>query len=65
MKYLLPLFLLFPLSLFCQISFYYDKSKNMLKNFIKNNEENQLSGSAHFWLGKIYIFESNGDKAIP
>jgi len=36
----------------------------MLKNFIKNNEENQLSGSAHFWLGKIYIFESNFREAV-
>ena len=42
----------------------YDQSKKMLKSFIKNNEDNQLSGSAHFWLGKIYIFESNFREAV-
>ena len=42
----------------------YDQSKVMLKSFINNYEENQLSGSAHFWLGKIYIFESNYREAV-
>ena len=42
----------------------YDESKVMLKSFINNYEENQLSGSAHFWLGKIYIFESNFREAV-
>ena len=42
----------------------YDQSKVMLKSFINNYEENQLSGSAHFWLGKIYIFESNFREAV-
>ena len=42
----------------------YDQSKSMLKSFINNYEENQLSGSAHFWLGKIYIFESNFREAV-
>ena len=42
----------------------YDKSKVMLKNFLNTYEENQLSGSAHFWLGKIYIFESNFREAV-
>ena len=28
-----------------------------------NFSENQLSGSAHFWLGKIYVFETNYRKA--
>jgi len=41
----------------------YDKSKIFLEEFIQNFPENQLSGSAHFWLGKIYLFESNYRKA--
>ena len=41
----------------------YDKSKISLERFIENFPENQLSGSAHFWLGKIYLFESNYRKA--
>ena len=41
----------------------YNESKNILDQFIKNFPENQLSGSAHFWLGKIYLFETNFRKA--
>ena len=41
----------------------YNDSKNILDQFIKNFPENQLSGSAHFWLGKIYLFETNYRKA--
>ena len=41
----------------------YNDSKNVLDNFIQNFPENQLSGSAHFWLGKIYLFETNYRKA--
>ena len=41
----------------------YKKSKLTLEKFIENFPENQLSGSAHFWLGKIYLFESNYRKA--
>tara|TARA_Y100001970_G_scaffold260448_1_gene342540 strand:- start:2545 stop:3468 length:924 start_codon:yes stop_codon:yes gene_type:complete len=41
----------------------YKKSKLTLEKFIENFPENQLSGSAHFWLGKIYLFESNFRKA--
>jgi len=41
----------------------YNESKNILNQFIKNFPENQLSGSAHFWLGKIYLFEQNYRKA--
>ena len=37
----------------------YNDSKNILDHFIENFPENQLSGSAHFWLGKIYLFETN------
>ena len=41
----------------------YDKSKISLEKFIEKFPENQLSGSAHFWLGKIHQFESNYRKA--
>ena len=41
----------------------YNDSKNILNHFIENFPENQLSGSAHFWLGKIYLFETNYRKA--
>jgi len=37
----------------------YEKSKKILEEFIVNFSDNHLSGSAHFWLGKIYLFESN------
>ena len=39
------------------------QSKISLEKFIEKFPENQLSGSAHFWLGKIYLFESNYRKA--
>ncbi len=42
----------------------YNKSKIYLEEFIKKFPENQLSGSAHFWLGKIYQFESNYKQAV-
>jgi tol-pal system protein YbgF len=41
----------------------YNDSKNILDHFIENFPENQLSGSAHFWLGKIYLFETNYRRA--
>jgi len=41
----------------------YNESKNILDQFIENFPGNQLSGSAHFWLGKIYLFEKNYRKA--
>ena len=41
----------------------YNESKNILDQFIVKFPENQLSGSAHFWLGKIYLFETNYRKA--
>ena len=37
----------------------FDKSKKILKNFVIKFPQNQLSGSAYFWLGKIYLFELN------
>ena len=41
----------------------YNEAKNIFDQFIENFPENQLSGSAHFWLGKIYLFETNYRKA--
>ncbi len=41
----------------------YNQSKASLEEFIEKFPDNQLSGSAHFWLGKIYLFESNYRKA--
>ncbi len=41
----------------------YTNSKTVLEKFITKFPDNQLSGSAHFWLGKIYQFESNYRKA--
>lgn len=34
----------------------YDDAIISLKKFIDNNKESNLAGSAHYWLGKIYIF---------
>ena len=36
----------------------WDESKKLLIEFIENNPENQLSGSAHYWLGELYILEN-------
>ena len=41
----------------------YENSKIALEKFITKFPDNQLSGSAHYWLGKIYLFESNFRKA--
>tara|TARA_Y100001970_G_scaffold1388_1_gene1677 strand:- start:13651 stop:14580 length:930 start_codon:yes stop_codon:yes gene_type:complete len=41
----------------------YNNSKKILEDFLLKFPDNQLSGSAHFWLGKIYLFESNYRKA--
>jgi len=35
----------------------WDEAKNLFTKFIKNNPENQLSGSAHYWLGELYILD--------
>ena len=34
-------------------------AKNSFEEFIANNPDNQLSGSAHYWLGELYILEKN------
>jgi len=33
----------------------FDEAKIALKKFIDNNKESNLAGSAHYWLGEIYI----------
>ncbi len=33
------------------------EAKNSFIKFIENHPENQLSGSAHYWLGELYILE--------
>ncbi len=35
----------------------WDEAKISLDKFINQNPENQLSGSAHYWLGELYILE--------
>ena len=43
----------------------YDDAIISLKKFIDNNKESNLAGSAHYWLGKIYIFKKEDrDAAI-
>ena len=34
-------------------------AKSSFEKFILDNPENQLSGSAHYWLGELYILEKN------
>ena len=41
----------------------YQKSKKILEKFIIDHTTNPLAGSAHYWLGKIYLFEENYRKA--
>ncbi len=35
----------------------WEDAKLSLNEFIENNKENQLSGSAHYWLGELHILE--------
>ena len=35
----------------------WEEAKKSLQKFIKNYPENQISGSAHYWLGELYILE--------
>lgn len=35
----------------------FDNAKIALQNFIKNYQNNQLAGSAHYWLGEVYILK--------
>ena len=41
----------------------YIEAKVSLESFIQSYPENTLSSSAHFWLGKIYLFEKNYRKS--
>ena len=34
-------------------------AKNSFLDFIEKNPKNQLSGSAHYWLGELYMLEKN------
>ena len=34
-------------------------AKDSFEQFIKENPDNQLSGSAHYWLGELHILEKN------
>ena len=34
-------------------------AKSSFEEFIADNPDNQLSGSAHYWLGELYILEKN------
>ena len=34
-------------------------AKTSFEQFISDNPDNQLSGSAHYWLGELYILEKN------
>ncbi len=34
-------------------------AKTSFEEFISDNPQNQLSGSAHYWLGELYILEKN------
>ena len=37
----------------------YGEAKLLLTDFISNNPNNQLSGSAHYWLGELLLLEKN------
>ena len=36
----------------------WEEAKKLFKKFIDDNPENQLAGSAHYWLGELYILEN-------
>ena len=35
----------------------------LLRDFIKNHPKDQLSGSAHYWLGELLLLEKNNREA--
>ncbi len=37
----------------------FDQAKKSLKEFISNHSDNQLAGSAHYWLGEIHMFKKD------
>ncbi len=42
----------------------YSQAKELFKQFIKDNETNQLAGSAYYWLGKLQILEKNYRESV-
>lgn len=42
----------------------WETAKSSLNDFIKKNPDNQLSGSAHYWLGELHILEKNYNDAV-
>ena len=42
----------------------YIEANNLFKEFIGNNQSNQLSGSAYYWLGKLQILEKNFRESV-
>ena len=41
----------------------YDKAMSSLKQFIDKNKEDRLAGSAHYWLGEIYLLKKEPREA--
>ena len=41
----------------------FDEARLALEKFIKDNPENQISGSAHYWLGEIYLLKKENREA--
>ena len=41
----------------------WNSAKVSFEKFISDNPDNQLSGSAHYWLGELYMLEKNFGKA--
>ena len=41
----------------------WNEAKVSFERFILDNPDNQLSGSAHYWLGELYMLEKNFGKA--
>ena len=37
----------------------YNEAESALTKFIEQNPDNQLSGSAHYWLGELYVLNSD------
>ena len=35
----------------------WENARTSFEKFIRNNPDNQLSGSAHYWLGELYLLE--------
>ena len=42
----------------------YEEAKKLFIEFIDNNQSNQLSGSAYYWLGKLQILEKNFRESV-